>query len=462
MAAPFTTTTTTALQRTALFLLLTTQIISCNVSAFHSPPPEISPATGLKNQMYEWRGQQIRYQVSEPSKQSKSGRKSNGQSVVLVHGLFVNADHWRKTLKDLGEEGYTVYALDLLGSGYSSKPPRDSIEAQMLNGENFRFFETDDEMLTKGDTIGNTVTNDNNKRKMNSVVPQVNLGTAFGGRRISDVDLRHPLNSCYNFYTWAEQISDFTTQIVQPQQNDNDNNNDNNNDNKQKKVTLVCNSIGTISSLQATIDTPDLFNGIFVVAPNFRELHVAEVAFPSLSMPIVRTIQKNLREKGQGLFEALAKPKTVQQILMEPYAIQSQVDDELVNVLLTPLLTKGASDVVFDTLSYSAGPLPEQQLADPNFPKDCPVWICYGTKDPWTPAKRVEELATFEGFGGKIVEKVVALPGVGHCPHDEAPEMVNPLLVQFLERLRLEEGNNENSATSTKEPNLFFATVKNE
>ena len=30
-------------------------------------------------------------------------------------------------------------------------------------------------------------------------------------------------------------------------------------------------------------------------------------------------------------------------------------------MLLTPLLTEGAADVVFDTLSYSAGPLPEQQ-----------------------------------------------------------------------------------------------------
>ena len=35
---------------------------------------------------------------------------------------------------------------------------------------------------------------------------------------------------------------------------------------------------------------------------------------------------------------------------------------QLVDVLLTPLLTEGASDVVFDTLSYSAGPLPEQLL----------------------------------------------------------------------------------------------------
>ena len=29
----------------------------------------------------------------------------------------------------------------------------------------------------------------------------------------------------------------------------------------------------------------------------------------------------------------------------------------------------------------------------------------------------------------------VPLPGVGHCPHDEAPQLVNPLLVDFVKRV---------------------------
>ena len=116
---------------------------------------------------------------------------------------------------------------------------------------------------------------------------------------------------------------------------------------------------------------------------------------------------------------------------MEPYHVSDAVDDELVDVLLTPLLTPGASDIVFDTLSYSAGPLPEQQLSDPAFPTEsCPVWVTYGDKDPWTPGKRVEALGKYPS-----VEKVVAFKDVGHCPHDEAPELVNPLLLDFLKRI---------------------------
>ena len=94
--------------------------------------------------------------------------------------------------------------------------------------------------------------------------------------------------------------------------------------------------------------------------------HSAEVPFPKLTMPVLRSVQSLLRSKGKGLFDILAKPDIVKQILMEPYAISDNVDEELVDVLLTPLLTPGASDVVFDTLSYSAGPLPEQQLGEKN------------------------------------------------------------------------------------------------
>jgi pimeloyl-ACP methyl ester carboxylesterase len=102
-------------------------------------------------------------------------------------------------------------------------------------------------------------------------------------------------------------------------------------------------------------------------------------------------------------------------------------------VLLNPLLEPGSAAVVFDTLSYSAGPLPEQLLREVS----CPVEVVYGLDDPWTPAARVEKLATLDGEtrGWGAVKKVTALKGVGHCPHDEAPELVNPLVVDFVKRI---------------------------
>jgi pimeloyl-ACP methyl ester carboxylesterase len=376
--------------RTLFSFAMICAFLSIQVHGFSYTPPKVPPisvATGLKNQIYQWRGtQQIRYQVDGPL---------DGKPVVLVHGLFVNSDHWRKTIKALAKEGYRAFALDLWGCGYSACPPRDSEEAQSFNGE-ARFLDADD------DTI---------------ILKNIELGTASGKKvRIRNVELKHPLGSPYNFYTWSELINDFCRDVVVPDASPNE------------QVTLVCNSIGTMSSLQAVIDNPDLYNGVFCIAPNFRELHSAEVALANVSMPVLRFVQKQLREKGQGLFDALAKPDTVKEILKTPYAVRSAVDDTLVQVLLDPLLLEGASNVVFDMLSYSAGPLPEQQLA--SFPENKPVWVSYGKQDPWTPPGRVEALIT-----KPPVEKVIGWEGVGHCPHDEAPEKVNPEIFDFLNRL---------------------------
>lgn len=375
-------------------LVLAALLVVCSIPhqyycSAYTPPtvPPFSLATKLPNQIYKWREsqQQIRYQVEGPQ---------DGKPVVLVHGLFVNSDHWRKTIHDLSAHGYRAYALDLWGCGYSACPPRDSVEAQALNGET-----TPGRFASPKDTVLNNI----------------ELGTASGkDTRVRDVELLHPLGSPYNFYTWSELITDFCKDVVHPTNNE--------------QVTLVCNSIGTMSSLQAVIDTPDLYNGVFCIAPNFRELHSAEVSVPQVSMPVLRFIQKQLRENGQGLFDALAKKDTVKAILKEPYAVTDAVDDTLVQVLLDPLLNEGAANVVFGMLSYSAGPLPEQQLS--SFPPDKPVWVCYGKEDPWTPPGRVEALIT-----KPPVERVAAFDGVGHCPHDEAPEQVNPLLFEFLRRI---------------------------
>ena len=33
----------------------------------------------------------------------------------------------------------------------------------------------------------------------------------------------------------------------------------------------------------------------------------------------------------------------------------------------------------------------------------------------------------------EAVKRIVTLPNVGHCPHDEAPHLVNPVILEFLE-----------------------------
>ena len=55
-------------------------------------------------------------------------------------------------------------------------------------------------------------------------------------------------------------------------------------------------------------------------------------------------------------------PAGVRQVLQQCYGDAAAVDDELVDIILNPGLQPGAVDVFLDFISYSSGPLPEQQL----------------------------------------------------------------------------------------------------
>ena len=52
----------------------------------------------------------------------------------------------------------------------------------------------------------------------------------------------------------------------------------------------------------------------------------------------------------------------VKSVLQQCYGDPAQVTDELVEAILTPGLQPGAVDVFLDFISYSSGPLPEEQL----------------------------------------------------------------------------------------------------
>ena len=51
-----------------------------------------------------------------------------------------------------------------------------------------------------------------------------------------------------------------------------------------------------------------------------------------------------------------------------------------------------------------------------------------GTADPWEPIAEARRWANSHS----CIEELHELPGVGHCPHDEAPEQVNPVLQRWL------------------------------
>ncbi|NJM78122.1 MAG: alpha/beta fold hydrolase, partial [Acaryochloridaceae cyanobacterium RU_4_10] len=72
------------------------------------------PSAALPQFTWEWRGFNVCYTVL-----------GEGKPLLLIHGFGATHAHWRKNIPALAEQGYRVYAIDLLGFGASEKPALD-------------------------------------------------------------------------------------------------------------------------------------------------------------------------------------------------------------------------------------------------------------------------------------------------------------------------------------------------
>ncbi|OSO87086.1 alpha/beta hydrolase [Cylindrospermopsis raciborskii CENA303] len=212
----------------------------------------------------------------------------------------------------------------------------------------------------------------------------------------------------YTLETWGNQIVDFCQQVVG------------------KPAFLVGNSIGCIVAMQAAVSNPDIALAIALLNCSLRLLHDRK----RQNLPWIKRVGTPLLQKllsiksiGNFFFSQLAQPKTVKKILLQAYNIKEAVTDELIDILMEPARDPGAAAVFLAFTNYSSGPLPEDLL--PILP--CQAIILWGTADPWEPIDLGRGLANFPQ-----VQKFIPLEGVGHCPQDEAPELVNSLLQEWI------------------------------
>ncbi|OAY71165.1 Pheophytinase, chloroplastic, partial [Ananas comosus] len=214
-------------------------------------------------------------------------------------------------------------------------------------------------------------------------------------------------NPFYTFEIWADQLNEFCAEVVGDE------------------AFFICNSIGGLVGLQAAVVKPQVCKGIVLLDISLRMLHIKKQ--PWYGRPFIKSFQSLLRNTAVGklFYNAIATPESVRSILCQCYHDTSAVTDELVQIILQPGLAPGAADVFLEFICYSEGPLPEELL-----PKvKCPVLVAWGDKDPWEPVELGRAYADFN-----VVEEFIVLPNVGHCPQDEAPDLVNPLIESFVKR----------------------------
>jgi pimeloyl-ACP methyl ester carboxylesterase len=127
------------------------------------------------------------------------------------------------------------------------------------------------------------------------------------------------------------------------------------------------------------------------------------------------------------LFENLRRPTTIRRTLNQVYIDKTNVDDALVEAIRLPSRDPGAFGVfrtVFD--------IPKGQPLDELFAQlTCPLLLLWGIRDPWINA--AGRRGAFQRHAPANTTEVVL--EAGHCPHDEVPDQVNRVLLDWLAAL---------------------------
>jgi pimeloyl-ACP methyl ester carboxylesterase len=215
----------------------------------------------------------------------------------------------------------------------------------------------------------------------------------------------------YTFETWAELVTDFCREIIG------------------SPTILVGNSIGCIVALQAAVTSPEFIRGVALLNCSLRLLHDLKLAqmpwYRRWGAPVLQSIL-TIPAIGNFFFQQLAQRKVVRKILLQAYHRPEAVTEELIDILMSPAADPGAAAVFLKFTAYSWGPLPEDLLPQ----LSCPAIAIWGAADPWEPIEMGRALMNVP-----TVDEFVELTDVGHCPQDEAPELVNPVLSNWICKL---------------------------
>ncbi|XP_020205094.1 pheophytinase, chloroplastic [Cajanus cajan] len=222
----------------------------------------------------------------------------------------------------------------------------------------------------------------------------------------------------YTMETWAQLILDFLNEVIQ------------------KPTVLIGNSVGSLACLIAASDSSQtLVRGIVLLncAGGMNNKAIVDDWRIKLLLPLLWLIDFLLKQKGiaSAIFERVKQRENLRDVLSSVYGNKESVDEELVEIIREPANSPGALDAFVSIVTGPPGPNPVLLM-----PKiSMPVLLLWGDEDPFTP---------IDGPVGKYFSslpsqqenvKLFLLEGVGHCPHDDRPDLVHEKLLPWLASL---------------------------
>jgi len=217
-------------------------------------------------------------------------------------------------------------------------------------------------------------------------------------------------NFNYCFDNWSQQVYDFCKEIVK------------------KPVLLIGNSIGGVVALHTSNKLSNKCLGVILIDCAQRTMDDKRLIEQSLLMRFLRPVIKTLvrqRFLSSNLFKNAANRTFIKQVLKSAYPSGNNVNEELIDMLFKPTQGKGAPEAFRGFINLFDDYLAQELLK--NF--KTPVHLIWGEKDPWEPVKEAQNW--FKAF--ECIKSLEVIPNAGHCPHDEMPEKVNPLIEKIIQ-----------------------------
>ena len=132
------------------------------------------------------------------------------------------------------------------------------------------------------------------------------------------------------------------------------------------------------------------------------------------------------------LFRLLAQPGFIRRVLQKAYPSGAHIDDELIGLLHRPSTDPGATESFRGFVNLFSDYLAPELLAD----LAVPVRLLWGADDPWEDPQEAQRWAN----AFPCIQEFQVLSGLGHCPQDEGPERVNPILLEWIGRAQQKTG----------------------
>ncbi|MEO1093433.1 MAG: alpha/beta fold hydrolase [Cyanobacteria bacterium J06638_28] len=198
-------------------------------------------------------------------------------------------------------------------------------------------------------------------------------------------------------------------------------------------AVFVGNSIGGLITLMMLANSPEMAKAGVLLNCAGGLNHRPEELNPPLRF-VMGTFSKLVSSNllGPFIFNEVRRKFRIRGSLQQVYRNRSAITDELVEMLHRPACDPGAQKVFASIVTAPPGPKPTVLL--PRIHQ--PLLVLWGENDPWTPIKGADVYRNLSNQPeAQPAVTFHAIPETGHCPHDERPEVVNPLIIDWLQTL---------------------------